>query len=180
MPLIPKTPSVPANVLKKGAVPAALLAALTSPLAYTTLEQYEGNILHVYKDHLAGGLPTWCAGRTGWDVEVGTKLTSDDCRQVNKVTLLEYGFAVLGCTNWDNLTPTRLVAMTMFTVNVGKAGACGSRAFSLINAGQVAQGCAALATGPDGKPVWSFSGGQYVQGLQNRRQAEKKMCLENA
>lgn len=177
MPLIPKLPPVPANVLKKGVIPAALLAALTSPLAYTTLEQYEGNILHVYKDHIAGGLPTWCAGRTGWDVEVGAKLTSDECKAVNKVTLLEYGYATLGCTNWEHLTPTRLVALTMFTVNVGKVGACGSRAFALINAGEIQQGCNALAVGPNGQPVWSYAEGKFVQGLQNRRQSERSMCL---
>lgn len=177
VPLIPKLPSIPSNLLKKGTIPAAFLAALTSPLAYTTLEQYEGNILYVYADHLADGLPTWCAGRTGRDVQVGTKLTTDECREVNKVTLLEYGYSVLGCINWDNVTPTRLVALTMFTVNVGKVGACNSRAFRLINEGQITQGCNALATSTDGKPAWSYAGGVYVQGLQNRRQAEKKLCL---
>ena len=70
--LIPETPGVSAKLAKKGAIPAALLAALTSPLAYTTLERWEGNIKHVYADHLAGGLPTYCAGRTDWKAAVGT------------------------------------------------------------------------------------------------------------
>lgn len=176
MPLIPPPPRLPANLARKGVIPAALVAALTSPAAVMTLERWEGNILHVYADHLAHGLPTYCAGRTDKGAVVGAKLTDDDCREVNKITLLEYGYAVLGCANWDHLTPDRLVALTMFAVNVGKEGACASRAVRLINAGDVLAGCAALATGPDGKPAWSYAGGRYVQGLQNRRQAEKTLC----
>lgn len=175
---LPDSPKVPASVLRKGAIPAALLAALSSPLAYTTLETWEGNIKQVYADHLAGGLPTYCAGRTDKAAQVGAKLTDDQCRQVNKITLLEYGYAVLGCANWDYLTANRLIGLTIFAVNVGKEGACGSRAVQLINAGHVLDGCDALATGPDGKPAWSYAGGKYVQGLQNRRQAERRLCRE--
>jgi len=176
-PLVPPTPSMPAGLLRKGAIPAALLAALTSPVAYHHLERWEGNVLHVYADNLANGLPTWCAGRTGRDAVVGTKLTADDCRQVNKTTLLEYGYTVLGCANWDHLTASRLQALTLFAINVGKAGACNSRAVQLINMGQIEAGCNALARAPDGRPVWSYADGVYVQGLQNRRQAERTGCL---
>lgn len=170
-------PRIPAAVLRKGAVPAALLAALTGPLAWSTLERWEGNVLRVYADNLAGGIPTYCAGRTDWKAPVGARLTSDECREVNKTTLLEYGYAVLGCTEWSHLTTYRLVALTIFAINVGKAGACGSRAVRLINAGQYTEGCNAMARSPSGAPVWSYASGRYVQGLQNRRQAERSICL---
>lgn len=175
-----RLPQMPAAVARKGAIPAALLAALTSPLAYTTLERWEGNVLQVYADNLAGGLPTWCAGQTQGPKPgpVGTKLTSDQCAEVNKGTLLEYGYAVLGCTNWDYLSASRLVALTIFAVNVGKAGACGSQAVRQINAGNVLAGCDLIARTPDGRPNWSTAGGQFVQGLQNRRQAERALCKE--
>lgn len=175
---IPKSPGIPAKLARKGVIPVALMAALTSPLAYTSLERWEGNVHRVYADHLAGGLPTFCAGRTDPNAVVGTKLTSDQCQTVNKITLLEYGYAVLGCVNWDHLTPPRLVGLTLFAINVGKEGACGSRAVQLINAGQLTAGCDAIARAPDGRPVWSYAEGKYVQGLQNRRQAERKLCLE--
>lgn len=175
-----RLPQIPAALARKGAIPAALLAALSSPLAYTTLERWEGNVLRVYEDNLAGGLPTWCAGQTQGPKPgpVGTKLTSDQCAEVNKGTLLEYGYAVLGCTNWDYLTARRLVALTIFAVNVGKAGACGSQAVRQINAGNVLAGCDLIARTPDGRPNWSTAGGQYVQGLQNRRQGERALCRE--
>ncbi len=176
------TPQIDAKtrgrLAKKGAIPAVLLAAITGPLAHQTLERWEGNILHVYADKLAHGLPTYCAGRTDWNAEVGTKLTSDDCKAVNKATLIEYGFSVLGCAEWAYLTPNRTVALTIFFVNVGKDGGCGSRAVKLINQGRVDDGCSAIATGPDGRPAWSYANGMYVQGLQNRRQGEKALCLQ--
>lgn len=175
-------PRIPASLARKGAIPTALLAALTSPLAYTTLERMEGNILRVYADNLAGGVLTWCAGQTQGPAPgpAGTKLTDDQCREVNKLTLLEYGYAILGCVEWDYLSASRLISLTMFAVNVGKEGACGSRAVRLINAGQVLAGCDALARGPDGKPAWSYADGKYVQGLQNRRQGERKLCREES
>ena len=174
----PRSPGIPASLARKGAIPLALLAALTSPLAYTTLDRLEGNITTVYADKLAGGIPTYCAGRTDWAAKVGDKLTDDQCKEVNKTTLLEYGYAVLGCVNWDYLNPDRLIGLTMFAINIGKAGACGSQAVKQINVGNVAAGCDLIARTPAGLPNWSSANGKYVQGLQNRRQAESKLCKE--
>ncbi len=173
-----RAPSIPAGLARKGAIPLAFLAALGSPLAYTTLERLEGNILEVYADQFADGLPTFCAGRTDRAAVVGTKLTSDFCQEINKTTLLEYGYAVLGCVNWSSLSTGRLIGLTMFAINVGKEGACGSQAVRHINIGKIVDGCNLIARTPDGKPNWSSAGGKYVQGLQNRRQAERKLCLE--
>ncbi|MDR0215894.1 MAG: glycoside hydrolase family 24 [Comamonas sp.] len=179
MPIKPPTmPKVPASVTRKGVIPAVLLAALTSPLAVSTLERFEGNVLSVYQDKLANNIPTYCAGRTDWKAPVGAKLTSDDCREVNKITLLEFGYAVLGCTEWKYLTPKRLIGLTMFAVNVGKDGACGSQAVRQINGGNVMAGCDLIARTPSGAPNWSYANGVFVQGLQNRRQAERSLCLE--
>lgn len=159
-------------------VPVALAAALSSPLAYFTLEHLEGNILSVYADHLAGGIPTFCAGRTDRHAEVGARLTSDQCQAINKLTLIEYGSAVLECTNWDYLNADRLIGLTMFAVNVGRVGACESQSIKAINSGRIREGCDLLARKPDGAPNWSNAGGRYVQGLQNRRQAERALCLK--
>lgn len=157
-------------------VPAALVAALSSGAAVYELERLEGNILSVYADSIAAGLPTRCAGDTNHDMPVGTKLTSDQCKEINKATLLNYGTSVLACTKWENLTPDRLVGLTLFAINVGKSGACNSQAFKAINAGNIPEGCTLLSTRPDGKPNWSYAGGKYVPGLQNRRLAERAWC----
>lgn len=62
-----------------------------------------------------------------------TKLSDDQCHEVNKTTLLEYGYAVLACVNWSYLDAKRLIGLTVFAVNVGKDGACGSHAVGQIN-----------------------------------------------
>lgn len=159
-------------------VPAALVAALTGGGALSALEQLEGNVLRVYADAIAGGLPTRCAGDTNHSMPVGTRLTDDECREVNKGTLISYGSAVLACTTWEHLDGDRLVGLTLFAINVGKSAACGSESFKAINAGRIQEGCNLLATQPNGKPNWSSSGGKYIPGLQNRRQAEKRWCLK--
>lgn len=179
-PLIPPTPKRKPALVRRGVVPVALIAALSSPLAIYKLETLEGNVHRVYADHLAGGLPTYCAGRTDKDAVVGTRLTADDCREINKITLVEYGYDVLACTNWDHLTERRLIGLTLFAINVGSQSACNSQAVKNINAGNIDVGCRLLATRPDGTPNWSYAGGKYIPGLQNRRQAEKQLCLEGA
>ncbi len=158
-------------------VPAALAAALVSGGSVLKLEQLEGNILSVYADHLAGGLPTRCAGDTNHSMPVGTKLTADDCREINKLTMIRYGASVLACTDWSQLNGDRLVGLTLFAINVGSSGACGSQAVKAINRGEIKNGCDLIATRPDGKPNWSYARDVYIPGLQNRRQAERKLCL---
>lgn len=158
-------------------VPAALVAVLSSGGMLAELERWEGNIKQVYADHLAGGLPTRCAGDTNHDMAVGTQLTDDQCREINKRTIVSYGIKVLACTNWDHLTPDRLAALTLFAINVGTGNACGSDAVTTINHGDIEAGCRLISTKPDGRPNWSYVGNRYVQGLQNRRKAEEAMCL---
>lgn len=162
---------------KKAVIPAAFLAALTSLSTITLLESLEGNILRVYPDKLAGGIPTYCAGKTDWKIPLNTTFTTDECREVNKATLLEYGTAVIRCTNWSYLNPDRVVALTMFAINVGVAGACSSQAIKYINIGKVTEGCKLIAYKPSGAPNWSYAGGVFVQGLHNRRIKEMNKCL---
>jgi len=172
-----RMPKVPPGLARKGVIPAVFMAALTGPLAHGTLVRWEGDIHKVYADNLAGGLPTFCAGRTDWSAKVGTPLASDFCEEVNKVTLIEYGFAVLECANWNYLSANRLIGLTIFAINVGKDGACSSQAMVNINRGRIKEGCDLIAYKPTGAPNWSLAGGKYVQGLHNRRKAERDLCL---
>lgn len=159
--------------------PLAFILALTSAPTLTLLTTLEGNILKVYPDKLAGGIPTYCAGKTDWKAPVGKTFTSDQCDEVNRTTLLEYGFAVLECTTWSKLNPDRLVALTMFAINVGKQGACTSQAVKAINAGDIQGGCRLIAYKPSGAPNWSYAGGVFVRGLHNRRLIEYNLCIKS-
>lgn len=165
-------------MLKKALPPLALVSVLTAAPTVIVLEQFESNVLRVYPDRLAGGIPTYCAGKTDWKMPLNKTFTSDECAEVNKTTVLEYGWAVLGCTEWTHLTPQRTVALTMFAINVGKTGACNSQAVKAINAGRVEEGCKLLAYTPAGNPNWSYADGKFVQGLHNRRIKEMSMCYD--
>ena len=68
-------------------------------------------------------------------------------------------------------------ALSSHSHNFGVPNTCSSRAVGLINSGRVADGCNALAHGPDGKPAWSYADGKFVRGLYNRRLAERALCL---
>lgn len=73
-------------------------------------------------------------------------------------------------------------ALSSHAHNFGVPSTCASRAVGLMNAGRLAEGCNALAYGPDGAPVWSYvtdkSGRKvFVQGLRNRRLDERQLCL---
>ncbi len=159
------------------------LAKIAAPLALgsaalvASMHQWEGQKLTVYADKLAGGLPTYCSGRTFPPRPVGERLTRAQCDEIDAQTAAEYGRAILACIPADKLDQNSFDAMTLFAINVGKVGACGSRAAQLLRAGQREAGCRALAAGPDGRPVWSYAGGVFVRGLQNRRQYEANWCL---
>ncbi len=140
------------------------------------LERWEGNVLAVYADKLARDIPTRCAGDTNHVQAVGTKLTSDQCREINRWTLVKYGTAIALCTEWQHLTQRRFDALTLFAVNVGVSGACGSQAVKQINAGNIKQGCDLIAFKPNGEPNWSFADGKFVRGLHNRRLFERAWC----
>lgn len=171
---IPPMPKVPRTVVTRGVIPFVLASAA----ATGSLERWEGNVLRVYPDTLANGLPTFCAGRTDWNAPVGSVLDENSCREINKVTLVEYGYAVLACTEWKHLSQDRFDALTLFAVNVGKTGACGSKAFQAINAGRIVEGCNLLAYRPDWTPNWSYVGGTFIRGLHNRRKFERQLCLK--
>lgn len=155
------------------------------------MHQWESQELTAYADKLAGGLPTYCSGATSWKVKPGTEYTQEQCDAVDAATASEYGRAVLDCVPADRFDQNSFDAFTLFAINVGKVGACNSRAARLLRAGDRVAGCHAMARGPDGAPVWSFTRTgrmlpngtpemRLVRGLQNRRVFESNWCLRTA
>jgi lysozyme len=135
---------------------------------------WEGTRLVPYEDIV--GVLTVCNGYTGADIEKNKKYTKEECTALLKKELGEHAEGILKCINVP-LTQYEFDAYTLFAYNVGVAGACKSRAFSLLNSYRREDACKALAYAPDGKPTWSYAGGKFVQGLHNRRKYEMNMCL---
>jgi lysozyme len=142
------------------------------------LQQLEGSPTVVYADKLAYGVPTVCGGHTDWSMRVGQVYDRAFCDRLDAKTATEYGLAIVECIGADKLNQNSLDAFTLFAVNVGKAGACGSRAAQLLRAGKHDEGCKAISRGPAGKRVWITSGGKPRKGLANRRDFETAWCLK--
>lgn len=153
--------------------------ALASAALLTAMHQWEKQVLEVYPDRLARGLPTFCSGSTDWNAPIGKKFSKAECDAIDEATAEKYGLGILGCTKHEFLSQDVFDALTLFAINVGIKGACDSRAVALINKGLLKEGCQALARGPNGEPVWSFADGKFVRGLANRRAFEASWCLKS-
>jgi GH24 family phage-related lysozyme (muramidase) len=49
----------------------------------------------------------------------------------------------------------------------------------LWNQGNWSLGCERLYRTGSGKPNWSYAGGRFYRGLQNRRQDEYRLCMRD-
>lgn len=150
------------------------LVGITSASLISGAALWEGTKYYAYRD--IGGVPTVCQGYTGKGIVFGKKYSPEECHTFLVTELKEHGAGVLECIQ-KPLNQRQFDAFTLMAYNVGVKGFCASRAVKLFNQGLPTQACDAMAHGPDGKPVWSYVGKDFVQGLYNRRLYERAMCL---
>lgn len=123
---------------------------------------------------IPGDVPTVCYGET----KVQMRRYSDaECVAMLKQSLVKYGDGVLQCIAVP-INSNEHAAYSLFAYNVGVANFCGSSLLRKLNRGDHIGACKGLATADSGKPAWSYAGGRYVQGLQNRRLFERNLCLK--
>ena len=140
----------------------------------------------VYADTLAGGLPTACYGITKWTspvpVIVGEVWSREKCERIANQVIVDNQLRLAACLR---LAPPDSVfhALTSHAHNFGAGDTCGSLAMEAVNRGEFAAACDLLAWTPAGRPNWAYvtvKPGEpkvFVQGLHNRRLAERRMCL---
>lgn len=134
----------------------------------------------VYADRLAGGLPTACYGITRWTspvpVVVGEVWPREKCDRIANEVIVDNQLRLASCLR---LAPPDSVfqALTSHAHNVGAADTCGSLAMEAVNRADFRAACDLLAWTPAGRPNWAYVDGRFVQGLHNRRLAERRMCL---
>ncbi len=148
----------PANKMFVGLVSATLIAAAT---------KWEGAKYVPYEDVV--GVWTVCQGYAKPDVVRGKTYTKAECADLLRTQLAVHGADVLRCVSVP-LKPNEYDAYTLFTYNVGGAAFCRSALLKKLNNGDHAGAC-------DGLLAWDMAGGRHMQGLANRRQFERKMCL---
>ena len=149
----------------KAAATAAVIA-----IACTIVKPWEGLWLTAKVDKIGTGRPvTACYGETE-GVKLGQKFTKEQCDEMLAKKLPRYAAEIAPCIKVPISDKTR-AALVSFAYNVGSPNACGSTAFKLLNRGNIRGACDALMN-------WTRAQGKFVQGLKNRRAAERKLCIE--
>lgn len=155
-----------------GKISPALVGALTggSMLAALGLvaawESGPERPLSAYRDIV--GVWTICDGITR-GVRPGQRATHEECDRRLYQELLLIDVELAGCLRLDTPPGARAAAISL-AYNVGPAAVCGSTMVRKFNAGDIVGGCEELRR-------WVYAGGKRVQGLANRREAERAVCL---
>lgn len=131
---------------------------------------WEGSETVAYADLLAHGLPTVCNGHTGPDVKVGDVWSKERCDAILRKDVAQHGQGLLACVTVP-LNQNQYDALTAWSYNIGVGAACGSTLVKLLNQGQYTNACNQLLR-------WNRASGVVVRGLDNRRKAERSLCLK--
>jgi lysozyme len=142
-----------------GFIPAAMVAGATL---------WEGTRYIAYRDIV--GVPTVCQGYTGKDIVFGKKYSPEECKVFLTKELKAHTEGMLKCIKVP-INESQYIAYGLFTYNVGVGAFCGSTALKLLNQKKFTESCNALLN-------WTYAGGKFVQGLQNRRQYEAAICKQ--
>ena len=137
-------------------------------IAIAVVGAFEGYRSQSYPDLV--NVPTICYGETK-NVKLGQKATKEECDEKLSARLVEFNNGVNSCVTWDLRDNERAAAVSL-AYNVGIKAFCGSTVVKRFNAGDKQGACDAFL-------MWNKAGGKVVQGLVNRRQKEREMCLKD-
>lgn len=131
---------------------------------------WEGLYLRTYRDNLAHGLLTVCYGATKAelpDIRITDVYTKEECQQLLADALPRYYKGIAKCIHVE-LSEHEKAAAVSLAYNVGTGAVCRSEFVRRLNA-QDPNACDYLLR-------FSKASGRVVQGLINRRRAERKIC----
>ncbi|CAO1663480.1 Lysozyme [Halomonas sp. NYA30] len=150
--------------LKRIGVPAVGASAVA--IAAATVGFFEGKENQAYHDPV--GVVTICYGHTA-TARIGQTHSDEECEALLEQDLGTAFEAVNRHVTVD-LPPTREAALASFVYNVGTGAFARSTLLRRLNAGQARAACDELLR-------WVHAGGVRLQGLVNRRLAERELCL---
>lgn len=133
---------------------------------------WEGLYLKPYRDIV--GVVTVCYGETEGVKMTDAPRTPQECRDLLASKLPRYYAEVAACWGQkveDRLTDNMRIAFVSGAYNFGSAAFCKSSMVRALEAGDMRGACHALR-------LYNRAGGRVVKGLDNRRRAEEKLCLE--
>lgn len=115
-----------------------------------------------------GDVPTIGFGTTE-GVQMGDTITPPKALERSIDDIAKFEGAIKQCVTVP-LFQHEYDSMTSFSYNVGSHAFCNSTLVRLLNAGRYEEACDELRK-------WVYAGGRKLQGLVNRREAERKLCL---
>lgn len=158
------------KIVKRTAQGAGAAAVLAGAAVF--IGPWEGERTEAYLDRIASP-PVWtvCYGETR-GVKRGDKYTSEQCNDMLIKALETYRAGLVACIpQLPQQAQGVQVALVSWSYNVGTGAACGSTLAKRANAGDWRGACEQL-------PRWNKAGGKVVRGLDNRRAAEMKLCID--
>lgn len=143
---------------------------LTGALAFAVpiVTYYEGSSLVAYLDPVS--IPTICYGSTK-NVKLGQVKSKAECDQLLANELGEAIRAVDRLVKVP-MPDTRRAALGSFVYNAGSGAFARSTMLKRLNRGDVLGGCNELLK-------WVYAKGRKLKGLERRRMAEAKLCLQS-
>jgi lysozyme len=136
-------------------------------MATALIVPWEGKRNDPYYDIVK--VPTDCYGHTGPDVVMGQRRTDAECLARLNDDLREHSEPIVACVPQIKDKPYQLGASISLAFNIGVKAYCGSSVAAQFRAGNDAAGCANF-------DKWVYAKGKRIQGLANRRAAERKLC----
>ena len=140
-------------------------------IAVTIISGFEGLSTYAYHDRIdPPKVNTVCYGHIE-DVQLGDHYTKIQCQEMLASDLPKYEDMVQKCIHVP-MPAHRHAAIISFTYNVGGGALCRSSVALFLNEGKVEQACDALLR-------YDRANGKVIQGLENRRKAERTLCLRD-
>ena len=159
---ISPVPTAGGNRIRKSATAAALAVAV--------IGGFEGLRQTAYPDPATRGNPwTICYGHTG-HVTPGDRASISECKVLLLADLDRADTAIESCLHVQ-MPETREVAVLSLAHNIGAGGVCKSSVVRELNAGNVRAACDAFL-------LYNRAAGFVMPGLTNRREQERRLCLE--
>lgn len=138
-------------------------------LAIALVGGWEGLKLTSYRDVI--GVWTACYGETR-GIKPGMRFTKAQCDTMLIDGLEDFEAGMRACLTRPDAIPEKpYVTFLSLAYNVGTGTFCQSSVAKKANAGDLRGACDALM-------LYVNAGGRRIQGLVNRRAAERKLCLE--
>ena len=141
----------------------AAAVALTASLVVG----FEGMRHTVYYDVI--GVPTYCVGETKNPVK-GHVYSTQECMTILEGRLAEFQAGVDHCV-YVPVPDKREAALVSLSFNIGTGAFCRSSVVRDLNEGRIREACNDFLK-------FNRAGGVVFPGLTRRREAERKLCLE--